>query len=252
MKEEKTLLLASRWQHPDSAGTPRASSTETHEGVALRSHSYPSIPAVAACVRTCFCDDAAAPEGTNLVRVVVSARIERTYGLDAVLHQTCATLRETSANNRLAQGTLVVAEKSSRALFASTRCSALSLAQDEFERVLREEHSRAASGLSATTRLSESRITLETGDGAKLTTTEAVLCGRSQACDLMVSQADVSAHHARIAYDSGGTWTVCDTGSANGTYINGRRTNHDVLREGDTITLASSYTLHVTKIERVA
>ncbi|MGD0679165.1 MAG: FHA domain-containing protein [Polyangiaceae bacterium] len=46
--------------------------------------------------------------------------------------------------------------------------------------------------------------------------------GRSSSCDLSLSLASVSYHHALIRWD-GEKWLVRDFGSSNGTYLNGRR-----------------------------
>jgi pSer/pThr/pTyr-binding forkhead associated (FHA) protein len=41
----------------------------------------------------------------------------------------------------------------------------------------------------------------------------------------------VSRHHARI-YQREGQWVVEDLGSANGVWVNGRRTGHNLLKDG--------------------
>lgn len=61
-----------------------------------------------------------------------------------------------------------------------------------------------------------------------------VTIGRSSACTIALDDAFVSTHHARVFADPAGGWAVEDTGSTNGTWINGQRlagTHH--VRSGD-------------------
>ena len=63
--------------------------------------------------------------------------------------------------------------------------------------------------------------------------------GRSPECELILDSGEVSRHHAR-SEGSAGVFTLYEHGSANGTFVNGRRVRKrravvtgDVLRFGD-------------------
>jgi hypothetical protein len=62
--------------------------------------------------------------------------------------------------------------------------------------------------------------------------------GRATDCDLSLAHPSVSKIHAAILMNREGTLLVSDTGSVNGTYINGRRINYGEARqleEGDVV-----------------
>jgi pSer/pThr/pTyr-binding forkhead associated (FHA) protein len=64
--------------------------------------------------------------------------------------------------------------------------------------------------------------------------------GRSPICQILVEGAIVSRLHARIEHDGVG-YFLCDVGSANGTFINGRRIyKPHLLADGDLIGLGSA------------
>ena len=64
--------------------------------------------------------------------------------------------------------------------------------------------------------------------------------GRSRDCDVVLSDQNVSRHHAEVR-PSGGSWTVRDMGSTNGVKVNGRRIQSaQSLKRGDTIELGTS------------
>jgi pSer/pThr/pTyr-binding forkhead associated (FHA) protein len=63
--------------------------------------------------------------------------------------------------------------------------------------------------------------------------------GRGQDCDLRLADDDVSRHHCSI-HSSGDEPLLLDLGSANGTYLNGRRVrSQSVLASGDQIALGT-------------
>ena len=66
------------------------------------------------------------------------------------------------------------------------------------------------------------------------------MIGRSRDCDVVLSDQNVSRHHAEVR-PSGGSWTVRDMGSTNGVKVNGRRIQGaQSLKRGDTIELGTS------------
>lgn len=64
--------------------------------------------------------------------------------------------------------------------------------------------------------------------------------GRMPSCDVPVRDVSVSRMHARIEVRDNGGVVVEDLGSANGVYVNGRKTEACALDSGDTIRLGSA------------
>lgn len=63
--------------------------------------------------------------------------------------------------------------------------------------------------------------------------------GRSDSCDVVLEDPNVSRRHAEFRIQ-GGEWHVVDLGSTNGVKVNGRVASSARLREGDRITLGTS------------
>jgi predicted component of type VI protein secretion system len=64
--------------------------------------------------------------------------------------------------------------------------------------------------------------------------------GRSRDCDIVLSDANVSRHHAEIR-PAGDGWTIADLGSTNGVVVNGRNARGAVpLAAGDQVELGTS------------
>jgi pSer/pThr/pTyr-binding forkhead associated (FHA) protein len=61
-----------------------------------------------------------------------------------------------------------------------------------------------------------------------------VKVGREKDCDLVLDSIEISREHALIEV-AGGTLTVRDQGSANGTYVNDERVTDAILRDGDEV-----------------
>jgi len=69
--------------------------------------------------------------------------------------------------------------------------------------------------------------------------------GRSNACDIQLAGGYVSRRHARLERDLAGHWRLIDVGSANGTFVNGRRIQVAALRDADVIAVGTHrLTLH--------
>ena len=65
--------------------------------------------------------------------------------------------------------------------------------------------------------------------------------GRSRDCDVVLSDPNVSRHHAEIRPDGAGGWTVDDLGSTNGVKVNGRRIDGPTaLKTGDRLALGTA------------
>jgi len=65
---------------------------------------------------------------------------------------------------------------------------------------------------------------------------DAVIIGRDSRCDIVVSEATVSRHHARLVFRDGAC-IVHDLQSTNGTTVNGRHVGRCQLRRGDQLGL---------------
>jgi hypothetical protein len=63
-----------------------------------------------------------------------------------------------------------------------------------------------------------------------------LLLGRSSSCQLVFADDTVSRRHAELFLD-GGRWLLRDLGSANGTWVNGRRVVEAEVRPGDVVHL---------------
>jgi predicted component of type VI protein secretion system len=78
-------------------------------------------------------------------------------------------------------------------------------------------------------------------DGRRmLVAPEGATLGRSRQSDVVLSDPNVSRHHAEIR-PRGGSWVLTDLGSTNGSHLNGRRIDRpEPLRAGDQIELGTS------------
>ena len=69
---------------------------------------------------------------------------------------------------------------------------------------------------------------------------EPIVFGRDPACDVsLAADALVSRRHARV-FIRGGQVYVDDLDARNGTFVNGRRARHSVLRPGDILRIGST------------
>ncbi|MEE9383743.1 MAG: FHA domain-containing protein [Nannocystaceae bacterium] len=72
-----------------------------------------------------------------------------------------------------------------------------------------------------------------------------VLIGRGDQVDLQIPSDDISRKHAKIILDVDGIAKIVDLRSINGTYVNGRRVEVEVLREGDRVRIGMQTILDV-------
>lgn len=61
--------------------------------------------------------------------------------------------------------------------------------------------------------------------------------GRSKSCDVSIALSTVSRNHAVLTRYDDGSWTITDTHSKDGTYVNGERVNICALQDGDVISV---------------
>ena len=69
---------------------------------------------------------------------------------------------------------------------------------------------------------------------------KALRIGRVPDNDLVLSDLDVSRHHAELRRSRAGTYEIVDLGSHNGTFVNGRRVSSAVLSETDIVGIGHS------------
>ena len=70
----------------------------------------------------------------------------------------------------------------------------------------------------------------------------ALRIGRAADCDVRFDSAKdpkVSGHHEQLIFQDG-EWIIIDTGSTNGTLVNGRRVSRQALADGDVIRIGHS------------
>jgi pSer/pThr/pTyr-binding forkhead associated (FHA) protein len=81
--------------------------------------------------------------------------------------------------------------------------------------------------------------------GKTFAVTDNAVIGRQPDCDIPVPAEEISRHHARLKVTPDGVH-VEDMGSANGTYINGKRVEKGVLKPGEELRLDTVRFLLVT------
>jgi ABC transport system ATP-binding/permease protein len=69
---------------------------------------------------------------------------------------------------------------------------------------------------------------------------QALRIGRDTDNDLVLSDLDVSRHHAQLRKSPSGAYEIVDLGSSNGTFVNGRRVSAAVLSEPDIVSIGRS------------
>jgi pSer/pThr/pTyr-binding forkhead associated (FHA) protein len=69
---------------------------------------------------------------------------------------------------------------------------------------------------------------------------KAIRIGRTPDNDLVVSDLDLSRHHAELRKSPSGSYEIIDLGSHNGTFVNGKRVSRATLTDQDTISIGRS------------
>jgi len=70
--------------------------------------------------------------------------------------------------------------------------------------------------------------------------------GRKPDNDIVLDNPAVSGHHCKF-YESGGTWFVDDLNSTNGTYVNRRRVERQLLTDGDELQIGKYKLTFITQ-----
>ena len=78
---------------------------------------------------------------------------------------------------------------------------------------------------------------------------DAFTIGRAPESDVWVHEAGVSRRHARVELDDEGWWLV-DCGSANGTFVDGKRVDRYPLSDGDVFQIGPSALFRFTQTDR--
>jgi pSer/pThr/pTyr-binding forkhead associated (FHA) protein/V8-like Glu-specific endopeptidase len=78
-------------------------------------------------------------------------------------------------------------------------------------------------------------------DGAAIRRRKTI--GRNSGNDIVVAYNDVSGSHAQLFEKENGDIAIADSGSTNGTFINGRKISMHILKPGDLVMLANKYPL---------
>ena len=79
-------------------------------------------------------------------------------------------------------------------------------------------------------------------DNQQVIQKDKVLIGSAPNCDIVLDHPSVSHYHAMIKYCNGGSFTILDLGSKNGTYINGGKVQDSFIASDDTLTIGK---LHI-------
>jgi pSer/pThr/pTyr-binding forkhead associated (FHA) protein len=67
-----------------------------------------------------------------------------------------------------------------------------------------------------------------------------VVIGRDPDCDIVIASGLVSGRHCELQFD-GSAWRIVDSGSKNGTQVNGVTVIDQVLKPGDRLSLAAHH-----------
>ncbi len=85
----------------------------------------------------------------------------------------------------------------------------------------------------------QTALALERPDGTRVTLGDGLTLGRGEDNALVLRDARASRRHARILADGGG-WVVEDSGSSNGTYLDGVQVKRARLDRGQTLTVGDT------------
>ena len=90
------------------------------------------------------------------------------------------------------------------------------------------------------TRPAKTRAIVMAGDRRYALDGPRATLGRAKDADCVLSDPNVSRHHAELRQAESGDWQIVDLGSTNGVKVNGRRVGSARVRRGDEITLGTT------------
>lgn len=174
----------------------------------------------------------AAEQAGQLAEVVAVARaaIEAAAAQQASLAAEAAARAQAEAEARAR----AEAEAISRAMEESAaKVRAEAEARERQEEKARQERERAAESANAATRYL-TRLDDESGIVFILSSPRVVV-GRGKNCDLQIAESFISGCHAILRLGGPDVTVIEDTGSTNGTFVNSKRVQREVLRDGDVV-----------------
>lgn len=89
------------------------------------------------------------------------------------------------------------------------------------------------------------------GEGTEYSLTkssEVIVVGRAEECEVFLDDVTVSRHHAEFRHGAQG-WSVQDVGSLNGTYVNRVRVDDQQLRGGDEVQIGKFRFIFLVGVE---
>jgi hypothetical protein len=117
--------------------------------------------------------------------------------------------------------------------------------RSEAPRALLHEDARTVAGSVAIEVVVDDRpastpLLLERRDGSRIALREGLRFGRSSDNDVVIGDGRASRHHARVVV-LGGALAIEDSGSVNGTFVDGQQVEREVLTPNRTITIGDTH-----------
>ncbi|WP_417382241.1 FHA domain-containing serine/threonine-protein kinase [Gimesia sp.] len=172
-------------------------------------------------------------------------------------------VQQAKARSAIAQSSIVKPQLSSRIATASHVAEMAKKKSDGIERLTRGESDISKSGIlrhsvptESTDQMAEKASSAMTGilqpiDLIDLDnkqrfpiTKQRVVLGRNASCDIQLDRPGISGEHCAFHFENTG-WIVTDLKSKNGTEVEGKRVQEQILFPGNTLSLAASYHFRV-------
>ncbi|MAC51658.1 FHA domain-containing serine/threonine-protein kinase [Gimesia maris] len=172
-------------------------------------------------------------------------------------------VQQAKARSAIAQSSIVKPQLSSRIATASHVAEMAKKKSDGIERLTRGESDISKSGILRHSVPTESTDVMAEKASSALTgvlqpidlidldnkqrfpiTKERVVLGRNASCDIRLDRPGISGEHCAFHYENTG-WIVTDLKSKNGTEVEGKRVEEQILFPGNTLSLAATYHFRV-------